>query len=100
MAKLTTLPSQKIISGLKGKIDYYVYMGIPVARQWPRSPGRFRSPGVQSQWTAFATASRLWTQLSPDVQETYREMAQGGGLSGRDIFMKGYLSGIYRYPHS
>lgn len=97
MAKLTVLPSQAIISGFKGSIDFYEYLGIPVARMWPRSPGKVRAPAVEAQWPAFATAAREWINLSPVVQEAYRSLAQSSGLDGRDLQVRGYLSGLYRY---
>jgi len=107
MAKLKALPGLDIISGFKGVIDYYVNYqscdrevagkGIPCARRWPRSPGHLRSPAVMEQWSAFSEASRYWSQLTPRVQETYNKMASGTGLSGRDMFTRGYISGLYRY---
>jgi hypothetical protein len=97
MAKLLALPEQAIISGFKGTVDYYVYMGIPVARSWPRSPGKTRAPAVEAQWSAFRYASQEWVKLSPEVQAAYRAMAQSSGLDGRDLQMRAYLSGLYRY---
>jgi hypothetical protein len=99
MAKLTALPSQAIIAGFKGTVDFYEWRGIPVARRWPRSPRSPRAPAVQAQYNRFIYAAREWPNLSPTVQEAYKKMSQGSGLSGRDIFMKGYIKGIYGYPH-
>ncbi|GAH55530.1 unnamed protein product [marine sediment metagenome] len=98
MARLTVLPSQAIIDGLKGSIDFYVYMGIPVARAWPKSPGKARSPGVQAGWTPFSYASQEWKNLSPIVQAAYNQIATNSGLSGRDMQVRAYLTGLYRYP--
>lgn len=97
MAKLPELPSVAIISGMKGLIDYYVYLGIPVARSWPRSPGKHRAPAVELQWPAFRYAAREWSNLSADVQLAYKELAESSGLNGRDLQIRGYLSGLYRY---
>jgi len=107
MAKLTALPSLAIISGFKGVIDFYVNYqscdrevagkGIPCARRWPRSPGHFRSPEVMEGWSAFSEAAKYWTQLTPEIQDAYNKMASGTGLSGRDMFTRGYISGLYRY---
>ena len=98
MARLEVLPSQDIISGMKGKVDFYLWHGIPVARKWPRSPGSKRSAAVEAQWPAFADAARLWSELSDDIQAAYREMAGGSGKSGRDVFTQSYLKDIYGYP--
>jgi len=98
LAKLKVLPEQGIISGFRGKLDFYEYMGIPVVRKWPRSPGKRRSPAVEAQWPVFAEAAALWNELSTEVQDAYRRMAEGGGLTGRDLFTRSYISGIFSYP--
>lgn len=98
MAKLLAMPHEAIIDGFKGSIDFYVYMGIPCARAWPRSPGKTRSPGVMAQWPFFSYATKEWINLSPAVQDAYNELATNSGLSGRDMQIRAYLTGLYRYP--
>lgn len=93
MAKLTVLPEQTIISGLKGKIDFYLWLGLPVARKWPRSPGHNRAPAVQAQWTAFTEAAQLWSQLDDEVRQAWQEMAIGTAMTARDLFTQAYISG-------
>jgi len=100
MAKLTALPHQAIIDGFKGKIDFYLWRGIPCARKWPRSPGHLRAQAVMEQWADFSYAAGAWTLLSDVVQDAYRALAVGSGLSGRDLFTRGYLTGLYRYEHT
>lgn len=89
------MPALAIINGFKGEIDFYYWMGIPVARSWPRSPGHERAPAVQAQWPAWTTASRLWAKLSPFIRAQYDWMAAGSRLTGRDMFTKGYISNLY-----
>lgn len=96
MVKLAVLPHQDIISGFKGKIDFYLWRGIPVVRTWPRSPGHKRAPAVEAQWPAFTTASRLWKLMSPALQAAYNETAHGTTMSGRDLAEKAYLSGYLK----
>jgi hypothetical protein len=91
------MPEAAIIAGYKGRIDFYYWHGLPIARSWPKSPGRQRSAPVQAQWPAFTTASREWAKLSPAVQEAYNELAHSSGLCGRDLQVRGYLRGLYRY---
>lgn len=95
MAVLTKLPGLAIINGFKKTIDFYVYMGLPCARKWPRSPGHQRAPAVEEQWPPFAWASSNWNSLSPEIQDQYRRMAAGTHLTGRDIFTKGFISAQY-----
>lgn len=96
MAVLKNLPSLAIINGFKGSIDFYVYNGIPVARRWPCSPGKQRAPAVEAQWPAFSFASKNWNSISPTVQDAYRATVRGTHMSGRDLFVKAYLSDYFR----
>lgn len=97
MAILKVMPHQDIISGFKGTIDFYLHCGVPCARRWPRSPGHRRAPAVEAQWDKFAYASKMWSALPPELQYWYNEMASGTGLNGRDMFMRSYLTGLFRY---
>lgn len=73
-------------------------MGIPCVRRWPRSPGHRRAPAVEAQWTAFAYASKAWNTLSEEMRYWYNQMASDTALSGRDMFMRAYLKGLYDHP--
>lgn len=79
-------------------MDFYVYMGIPVARAWPKSPGKARSPGVEAQWPIFSYANKEWPKLSPIIKAAYNKLATNSGLSGKDMHVRAYISGLYRYP--
>lgn len=94
MAKITKLPGLNIIKGFRGTLDFYVWMGIACVRSWPRSPGRKRAPAVEAQWSAFSEATKLWSQLSPEVQDAYNRMAAGTHLTGRDLSVKCYLTNM------
>ena len=108
MAKLKALPSLAIISGFRGVIDYYVNyqtcpaetgeIGQPCARMWPRSPGHKRAPAVEAGWADFSIAAKAWSALSAEIQDAYNTMASNTGLSGRDLFTKSYISGLFTYP--
>ena len=97
MALLTSMPSQAIIAGYKGKLDFYYWRGLPCCRSWPKSPGKNRAPAVRSQWPIFTVAAREWANLSPEVQAAYNKMAERSGLCGRDLQIRSYLSGLYRW---
>ncbi|MBA7529921.1 hypothetical protein ES705_22120 [subsurface metagenome] len=51
-----------------------------------------------AQWPIFSFATKEWKNLSPAVQAAYNTLAQRSGLSGRDVQIRSYLSGLYRYP--
>lgn len=92
MAKLTGLPAQAIVDGFKGTIDFYVYMGIPVARSWPRPRSVPHSPREKANWPIFARAVRVWNLTTSYVQDAYSSMASASSLSGRDMATKLYLN--------
>ena len=98
MAIIKEMLGEKVISGFKGVIDFYYYMGQPCVRAWPKSPGRERTPAVRAGWASFTYASQEWSRLSPEIQHAYEELATGSALSGRDMFQRAYLIGLYRYP--
>ncbi len=96
MAKLEVLPHQAIIDSLKGKLDFYEWMGIPCARKWPFIPPYVRSPEELATQEAFAWAAANWNSLSPEVVSAFNETAQGSSLSGRDLFVKSFISDYFR----
>ena len=98
MAIITRFPAEDIIRGFKGSIDYYLHEGQCCVRSWPSSPGHKRSPAVEAQWPAFTVATRLWNDLTPEIRAAFNAMAQSSGLSGRDLSMRAYLSGLFTYP--
>ena len=96
MAILKHMIGEKVISGFKGVIDFYYYMGIPCARTWPHSPGHKRSPEVMAGWPAFTYSVREWNNISPVVRRAYESLTMNSGLSARDLFMRSYMKGLYR----
>lgn len=97
MAVLARLPSSRIIDGFKGKIDFYVYMGLSCARKWPKKTTKTRTPEVQAQWPIFQQAVALWDEISSVVKQAYEEMALHTNLTARDMFIRGYISGNLRF---
>jgi len=98
MAKLTEMPHMDIVDGLKGQIDFYLWKGIPCARRWPRSPGRVRAPAVMAQWPTFIYAASEWKNLSDTMRAAYQTLASNSRLTGRDMQIRAYIQGLYRYP--
>jgi hypothetical protein len=98
MGKLIEMPQEAIISGFKGTVDFYYWMGISCYRAWPKNHLKLRSPAVIAQYPAFAYASREWNYLSASMRSAYSSLATRSGLSGRDMFTRAYLTGLYRYP--
>jgi hypothetical protein len=99
MAKLEALPSSAIIDQLAGTIDYYLWMGIPCARSWPRARQVPITPQERAAWPVFTDAVRIWNTLSTEVQAAYNAMAAGSTLSGRDMATKLYINAKKILPY-
>jgi len=98
MAIIKHMLGEKVIAGFRGTLDFYYYMGIPICRSWPKSPGSNRAPAVRAGWPPFTYASREWNNLSPVVRRSYEQLSTDSGLSARDMFQRAYMTGLYRNP--
>jgi hypothetical protein len=94
MVKLIGLPAQGIIDGFKGQTDFYVYMGIPCARSWPRPPSGPRSLPVQGTWPAFSYINRIAASLPASIIQAYKDMATGSNAHWKDYLCRAYIMGI------
>jgi len=94
MAKLTALPEKAIIDKLKGKIDFYYWRGIPVARRWPVHKPRWRSPQERATQQDLADVMHLRHQISQTVLAAYRALPCAKYLTWRDWLVKAYIAGI------
>lgn len=93
MAIVKEMPSEAIIGGFKGKLDFYYWMGIPCCRSWPKSPGSNRNDNVRATWPAFSYIAAAWKDLDPRIRRMFEEMSTGTILTARDLFTRSYLSG-------
>ncbi|KKM85764.1 hypothetical protein LCGC14_1285790 [marine sediment metagenome] len=94
MVKLNALPERAIIDGFKGTIDFYMWKSIACARKWPTYRPRVPYPNEAANQNQFAYINKLWASLPAAVQDTYRRMAVGTPWTGKDIYVKCYMSGI------
>lgn len=94
MARLSALPSQAVISAYKGKVDFYMYMGIPCARMWPTWGPRTPYVLEKANQDVFVY---ITTHLSsmPDYEiDQYKRMAQGTPWTWRDLAIHCYFKGL------
>ena len=82
---LAEMPAKKIRQGLRGIVDFYEWMGMVIARKWPRYNPRMKEAGKKGQ-ERFQFCVEKYNQLSEEERLEYRKKAKGGGLSGRDVF--------------
>lgn len=94
MAKIPKMPAQAVISTFRGKVDFYVHKGVPMARLWPSWKLKKRSPAVQVYIDLFTTAMHAWATLPANIREAYNQQAQESGLMGRDLWVRAFISGI------
>lgn len=94
MAVLKVMPEQAIVDGFKGKIDFYLYKGIPVARKWPVWTRREPYPAERANQDDFRYCNQLYHTLQHFIQLQYQRMAQGTRLTAKDWFVKAYMKGI------
>lgn len=94
MAILEAMPQESIISGFKGKIDFYYWLGIPVCRTWPRPPSAPRSPNVTARYAPFGYINSMAKDLPEYLRDQYRQAAQGTGLTWKDYMVRAYMGGI------
>lgn len=95
MAKLTHLPSRNIIDGLKGKIDFYVYMDIPCARKWPVWRTRESYPLEKANQDDFSTITKAAINMPLEFLDAYKKMAQGTPFTWKDLMIRTFMRGLW-----
>ncbi len=100
MTVLRKLPSKGVISMLAGALDFYVYHpvsctepGIPCVRTWPRYDRNKMTQASIDQRPAFGYVNVMWSELSPEVQQAWIDMAGGSSVTGKDLSIRGYING-------
>ena len=97
MPVLDALPGPEILLALKGKIDYYVFRGIPCARSWPRSPLYPRSPAVQAAGAIFAAFSQAAMATDPAIKEQAHELMDGQPWSWKDVITSAAYGNLVKW---
>lgn len=87
MAILSAPWDKTRIKGMKGKLDFYTWKGIPVVRRWPRTPRSHLSPYSIAQWPKFSVVSSSYKLQPPGVIDALRQMSDGSQASVRDEYI-------------
>lgn len=85
MPVLGALPEEPVIIALRGKLDFYLWRGIPCCRSWPRAPTEPRSPAVQASGAVFAAFSRELPFIGAPWYEAALQWTQGERWTWRDF---------------
>ena len=98
MATLSQMPSQQVIDGYKGKIDFYLWLGLPCARKWPVYKPRTPTQAEKANQDRFAAINSAWRNIDPVSRQAFQDMATGTGLTARDMYVRTSMKGAYRHP--
>jgi len=85
VAKIDKMPSQSIIDGYRGVLDFYVHCGIPCVRSWPRSPSMPRSPAVQASAATFGELATAFSATPANIRREAVLLAAGSEWTWRDV---------------
>ncbi|MBA7633164.1 hypothetical protein ES703_40726 [subsurface metagenome] len=96
MAKLQVLPSQDIIDGFKGNIDFYLWKGIPVCRKWPVWRKRASYPSEKANQDDFTRINQAAISMPVEFIEAYMELAQGTPFTWKDLMVRSFMRGLWR----
>lgn len=94
MTVLTALPSQAIINGFKGTVDFYLWKGVACARKWPRWRRRTATPEEAANQDAFRYINQVAGSLDPYIIAQYQAMAAGTPFTWKDLLVRAYMKGI------
>jgi hypothetical protein len=70
---------------MRKKVDFYLWMGIPVARSWPQYRDRYVSPEELVTRQTFQAAVKITGGLSDEVVYAFRAMMTGRGATWVDM---------------
>jgi len=80
------LPDSGTIVASRGRVDYYLWMGIPVARSWPRKSTQPRQAGEITSSQKFTAYTKMTGGLGSDISDRYKLLQVGLGVTWVDQF--------------
>jgi len=86
VAKLLHMPDSATIMASRRRVDYYLWMGIPVARSWPRKSTQPRTAGEIASSEAFKAAAVMTGAVGSNVRDAYKVGMVGHGVTWVDRF--------------
>lgn len=86
MAKLDQMPDMKTIVAFRGKVDFYLWKGIPVARAWPRAGNQPNTPAQVENRQRFGAAAKVTGALPDSVRLLFDSYIDGNdGVTWTDF---------------
>lgn len=65
------MPDRSVIVAMRGKVDYYYWKGIPVARAWPKVGNQPNTTAQVQNRQAFAAAAKVTGAVPGHTQRIY-----------------------------
>jgi len=89
------MPSRVIIDGFKGTIDFYLWMGIAVARKWPVWRPRAPHPVELAGQLDFSRINKAAINMPLEFIDAYKWMAQGTPFTWKDLMVRSFMRGLW-----
>lgn len=80
------MPDSGTIMASRGRVDYYLWKGIPVARSWPRKSTQPRTSREIASSNAFTVAAVATGAIAPVFAGLLKDMHRGQGVTWVDHF--------------
>lgn len=71
---------------LRGRVDFYLWKGIVVARSWPKPSNQPRMPGSVESSNRFTVYTKLTGMIDPLLRDDYKRFHGGQGVTWVDSF--------------
>lgn len=97
--KLPVMVDTPTVLALRGRVDFYYWKGIPVARSWPKKSSPYRTPGEILSSQKFVVMAKAPGMLPPYFREAWKTLYPGIGVTWVDaarasIAGKAWLKGV------
>lgn len=87
MTRLKELPEIQVIKGFKGKVDFYLWKGIAVARRWPRKTTIPKTPAEQASANEFGAISASYKLTDPITRDALAGMVASSQERQLDMYI-------------
>lgn len=98
MVKLAYIPSQAVIDGFRGVVDFACQLGIPYARKWPAPPCGDPPLSVTTKWEPFSYINKAAKDLPSVFIKALRRSSSDSNQSWKDLLIILYYRGIPGAP--
>lgn len=80
------MPDSGTIIASRGRVDYYLWKGVPVARSWPVYTPYTPSAAELATRNAFINTTKATGYVGSAINDMYRAMHAGLGITWVDHF--------------